>query len=62
VHALFATKIDKAYNTGKFTIIAKSNSMRSAKDKQKTLETIKKELQDKMKENCKTQFETGTAH
>ena len=47
---------DKADNTGKFTIITKSKSMRSAKDKQKTLETIKKELQDKMKENCKTQF------
>ena len=47
---------DKADNTGKFTIIAKSNSMKSAKDKQKTLETIKKELQDNMKENCKPQF------
>ena len=46
-----------ADKTGKFTIIAKSNSMiRSAKDKQNTLETIKKELQDKMKKNYKPQF------
>ena len=32
-------------------IIAKSDSMRSAKDNTTTLEAIEKELQDKMKEN-----------
>ena len=47
---------EKADNTGKSPIIAKSNSTRSAKDKQKTIETIEKELQDKIKDKCKTQF------
>ena len=42
---------DRTENKRKFTLIAKSNSMRrSAKDKPKTLETFEKEMQDKMKE------------
>ena len=34
---------DKTENKRKFTLIAKSSSMRSAKDKPKTLETIEKQ-------------------
>jgi hypothetical protein len=45
----------RAENTGTFTLIAKSNSMRrSAKNKHKAIETIEKELLDKLKVNCKT--------